>query len=112
MQPFAKNRLQSPVLTLSGRRELGIVVRRASAERIFLDQASWMLPKSFWKSELASSDKERIVQQLAEERADCFVDALLEYAKYVDVPLSELVSADASISFKGNSGGRLKESSK
>ena len=82
---------------------------RASAERIFLEQASWTLPKSFWESGLDSSDKERIVKGLAEDTASCFVKALVEYSNRNQIPLSDLVSPDASISFEGNSGYEFHE---
>ncbi len=77
---------------------------RASVTKIFLEQASWVLPESFRNSGLAPSDKERLVQQLANATATCFVDALVEYANLNDVPLSDLVSDDWSITFEGGTG--------
>ncbi len=77
---------------------------RASATKIFLEQASWVLPESFRNSGLAPSDKERLVQQLADATATCIVDALVEYANLTDVPLSNLVSDDGSFTLKGGSG--------
>ena len=77
---------------------------RASATKIFLDQASWTLPESFRNSGLAPSDKERLVQQLANATATCLVDALVEYATSNDVPLSDLVSDDGSFSLKAGPG--------
>lgn len=82
---------------------------RASAERIFLEQASWTLPESFWKSGLDPADKDRIVNRLAKDRANCFVDALEEYSKRNQIPLSKLASADASIRFEGNTGSEFHE---
>jgi len=77
---------------------------RASVTKIFLEQASWVLPESFRNSGLAPSDKERLVEQLANATATCFVDALVEYANLNDVPLSDLVSDDWSITFEGGTG--------
>ena len=71
----------------------------ASAKKIFLDQATWALPESFWNSGLAESDKTRIVQTLAEDSATCFVNAILEYSAQSDRPLSELVSDDNTVGF-------------
>ncbi len=77
---------------------------RGSVTNIFLEQASWVLPESFRNSGLAPSDKERIVQQLANATATCMVDALVEYAALNDVPLSDMVSDDGSFNLKGGSG--------
>ena len=76
---------------------------RASATKIFLEQASWTLPESFNNSGLAPSDKERLVEQWANESATCLADALATYANSTDVPLSELVSDDGSFVLKGGS---------
>ena len=76
---------------------------RASATNTFLEQASWTLPESFHNSGLAPSDKERLVEQLANASATCLADALATYANSTDVPLSELVSDDGSFSLKGGS---------
>jgi len=75
---------------------------RASATRIFLEQASWTLPESFHNSGLAPSDKERLVKQLANASANCLADSLATYAKTTDVPLSEMVSDDGSFTLKGD----------
>ena len=75
---------------------------RASATKIFLEQASWTLPESFHNSGLAPSDKERLIEQLANASATCLADALATYAKTTDVPLSEMVSDDGSFILKGN----------
>ena len=77
---------------------------RTSATKIFLEQASWVLPESFHNSELSPSDKERLILQLANDTANCLADALVEYATLNDVPLSDLVSSDATIHFDGDSG--------
>jgi len=82
---------------------------RASVTKIFLEQASWVLPESFRNSGLAPSDKERLVQQLANATATCFVDALVEYATLNDVPLSDLVSDDGSIIFERGSGYQFEQ---
>ena len=75
---------------------------RANATKIFLDQASWTVPDSFHKSGLAPSDKERLIEQWANASEACLADALAEYAKTTDVPLSEMVSEDGSFSLKGD----------
>ena len=77
---------------------------RASITKIFLEQASWVIPESFRNSGLSPSDKEKLIQQLANDTATCFADALVEYAALNDASLSDLVSADGSISFEGGSG--------
>ena len=76
---------------------------RASATKIYLEQASWTLPESFHNSGLAPSDKERLVEQWANASATCLADALATYANSTDVPLSELVSDDGSFVLKGGS---------
>ena len=76
---------------------------RASATKIYLEQASWTLPESFHNSGLAPSDKERLVEQWANASADCLVDALAKYSDSTEIPLSELVSDDGSFSLKGGS---------
>ncbi len=77
---------------------------RTSVTKNFLAQASWVLPESFLNSELSPSDKERLILQLANDTANCLADALVEYATLNDVPLSDLVSSDATIHFDGDSG--------
>jgi hypothetical protein len=76
---------------------------RANATKIYLEQASWILPESFRNSGLAASDKERLIEQWANASAACMVDALAEYAGSTEVPLSNLVSDDGSFSLKGGS---------
>ena len=75
---------------------------RASATKVFLDQASWTLPESFHKSGLAPSDKQRLVKQWASDSADCLADSLVTYAETTDIPLSEMVSDDGSFALKGD----------
>ena len=75
---------------------------RANATKIFLEQASWTLPDSFHSSGLAPSDKERLIEQWASESGACLADALAEYAKTTDTPLSEMVNEDGSFSLKGD----------
>lgn len=77
---------------------------RASVTKVFLEQVSWALPESFLNSDLSPSDKDRLILQLANDTADCIADALVEYAALNDVPLSDLVSSDATIHFDGDSG--------
>ena len=76
---------------------------RANAAKIYLEQASFTLPESFHNSGLAPSDKERLIEQWANESATCLADALALYATTTDIPLSELVSDDGSFSLKGAS---------
>jgi len=75
---------------------------RANATEIFLEQASFTLPDSFHDSGLAPSDKEKLIEQVANASGACLADALAEYAKTTDVPLSEMVSEDGSFGLKGN----------
>lgn len=72
---------------------------RANAAKIYLEQASFTLPKSFHNSGLAPSDKKKIIQQWAHESAICHSDALAAYANENDIPLSELVSGDGTYGF-------------
>ncbi len=77
---------------------------RTSATKIFLEQASWVLPASFHNSELSSSDKDRITLQLANDTANCLADSAVEYATLKDIPLSDLISSDLAIHLDGKSG--------
>lgn len=74
-----------------------------SYQKIFLDQASWSLPESFWNSGLAESDKNEIVRELAEEGARCFTNVIKAYAESTNKPISEIVSEDNTVSFRGDS---------
>ena len=75
---------------------------RASATKIFLEQASWTLPESFHNSGLAPSDKQRMIKQWASDSASCLANSLATYADTTDVPLSEMVSEDGSFTLKGD----------
>ena len=75
---------------------------RDSATQIFLDQASWTLPKSFHNSGLAPSDKERLIEQWANASASCLAESLATYANTTDVPLLAMVSDDGSFTLKGD----------
>ena len=77
---------------------------RSTAEKVYLEQASWVLPGSFHDSGLAESDKERIIEQLASDSADCFTKAAVEYSTIYGVPISDFVAEDGTISFDGDSG--------
>ena len=77
---------------------------RSSAAEVFLEQASWVLPDSFHNSDLAESDKERVILQLANDSADCLAETAVEYAAQYDVPISAFVSSDGTIHFDGDSG--------
>lgn len=75
---------------------------RASATAIFLEQASWTLPKSFHDSGLAPSDKDRLIMGWASDSASCLADSLETYANTTDVPLWEMVSDDGSFNLNGD----------
>ncbi len=75
---------------------------RANAAKGFLEQASWTLPKSFHESGLARSDKEKLIEQWADDSAACLADALATYSKTTDTPLSEMVNDDGSFGLKGD----------
>jgi len=77
---------------------------RTGVTKVFLEQASWALPESFLNSDLPPSEKERLILQLANDTANCYEDALVEYAALNDVSLSDLVSSDGTIHFDGDSG--------
>jgi hypothetical protein len=75
---------------------------RANATKGFLEQASWTLPNSFHSSGLAPSDKERLIEKWANASGACLADALAEYAKTTDTPLSDMVNEDGSFGLKGD----------
>jgi hypothetical protein len=75
---------------------------RANATTIALEQAAWTLPDAFHNSGLAPSDKERLIEQWANATGDCLADALAEYAKTTDIPLSDMVNDDGSFSLQGD----------
>lgn len=83
---------------------------RTNAISVFLEQAHWVLPESFHNSDLSPSDKERIIQQLANDTANCMVDAAVEYAALINVPLSDFVSSEGIIHFDGDSGEEFRQS--
>ena len=56
---------------------------RASITEIYLEQLPNDLPESWQNSGLSPSDKERIVRQLANDGASCFVDAAVGYGDIV-----------------------------
>jgi len=64
---------------------------RTSITNVYLEGLPNELPKSFHAG-LASSDKERIIRQLADDCAACFVDAVVKYSALFNVPLSDFVS--------------------
>lgn len=64
---------------------------RTSVTNVYLEQLPNELPKSFHAG-LASSDKEQIVRQLADDCAACFVDAVVKYSVLFNVPLSDFVT--------------------
>jgi len=54
-------------------------VVRANATKVFQEQASWTLPRSFHESGLAPSDKEELIEQLANASGTCLAEALAAY---------------------------------
>ena len=82
---------------------------RTSITQTYLQQLPNDLPESFLNSGLSPSDKERLVQQLANDGAACFVDAVVSYATQNDVPLSGFVSDDGLISFDGDSASEFEQ---
>ena len=77
---------------------------RTSAAQNLLEQMPDELPESFLNSGLSPSDIERLMLQLANDGANCFADAIVEYAVLKDVPLSDFVSSEGAIHFDGDSG--------
>ena len=76
---------------------------RTSITETYLEQLPKDLPESFRNSGLSPSDKERLVQQLANNGAACFVDAVVEYAALYEIPISNFVSSEGTIHFDGDS---------
>ena len=79
---------------------------RNSAKELFLEQPP-TVPESFRDSGLAPSDKERIMQQVASDSADCLADTVAEFSAAYDVPISDMVSSDGTIRPSGNSAGQF-----
>jgi hypothetical protein len=77
---------------------------RTSAKEVFLEQMSFTVPESFQNSGLSQTDKERILLQLASDSADCLADSAVEYAALHDTPISDFVSSEGTIGFRGDSG--------
>lgn len=93
--------LISPITYSKSDKEILETVR-ANATAIFLEQASRTLPESFHKSGLAPSDRESLIKQLAEASGACLADALVEYAKTTDTPLSEMVNDEGVFGLTGD----------
>jgi hypothetical protein len=70
----------------------------------FQEEIAGKLPESFTESGLAPSDRKRLIDQLADDYVSCFQGAIVEYAATNGLELSELVSPDGSVGFKGDSG--------
>ncbi len=81
---------------------------RTSVTEVYLEGLPNELPESFLNSGLSPMDKERIVRQLANDCASCFVDAVVGYAALNDVPLSDFV-ADGVVSFDRDSGSEFEQ---
>jgi hypothetical protein len=81
-----------------------IEVVRMSAKENYLNLMVLTVTEPFQTSELSPSDKKRILQQLASDKADCLADTVVEYAALYGVPISELVSSEGAIEIIGNSG--------
>ena len=61
---------------------------------------------------LSSSDVERIVANLEDAVAACFLDSIVEYAQIHETPLADLiieVGSEMAISFKGGEGVEFEE---
>ena len=80
---------------------------RTSAREGFLEEPP-TIPKSFRDSGLAPADRERIMQQVAGDTADCLADTTVEYAALYDIPISELVTSEGIIRPSGNSADEFK----
>ena len=78
-----------------------------SITALYLEQLPGELPESF-NAGLAPEDRERIIKQLAEDCADCFVEAVVKYADRFDVPLSGFV-ADGVVSPRGGPAGEFEQ---
>ena len=76
---------------------------RTSATDVYLEQLPDELSESLLTSGLSPSDVDRLLRQLADDSAACFVDAAVGYAALRDVSLSDFVSADGAISFDDGS---------
>jgi len=81
---------------------------RTSVAEVYLEQLPSDLPESFLNSGLSAIDKERIVEQLANDGAACFVEAVVGYVALNDVPLSDFV-ADGVVSFDNDSGNEFEQ---
>ena len=75
---------------------------RASITEIYLKQLPNDLPESWQNSGLSPSDKERLIRQLANDGATCFVDAAVGYAALHEVPLSDFISDELTVSIDGD----------
>jgi hypothetical protein len=77
---------------------------RASAEERYLSLGVLTVSGPFPNSELSESDRKRISEQSASDKADCFADTVVEFASLYDISISEIVSKDGSIEIIGNLG--------
>lgn len=93
----------APIAFSQGDEEILETVRALVAET-FDEQIATDLSESTQMNGLAPSDKERLIQQLSDDYVACFENAAVEYSIRQDIPLSDLVSSDGSITFKGDSG--------
>lgn len=63
-------------------------------EKIYLDQVSFTLPKSFHNSGLDPEAKAKLVAQWADASATCQAEALYAYSVEYKIPLADLVADD------------------
>jgi hypothetical protein len=79
---------------------------RTSAKASFLEEPP-TTPIAFRDSGLAPSDKQRIMQQVASDTADCLADTTVEYAALYNIPISDLVSNEGTIVPSGDSANQF-----
>ena len=75
---------------------------RVNAAEGYLEQAESTLPKSFYDSGLAPTDRKIFIEQWANDSAACLADALATYANTTETPLSEMVNDDGTFSLEGD----------
>lgn len=78
---------------------------RTSAKEGFLEEP--FIPESFQENGLSPSDKERILEQLASDSADCLADTTVEYSALFNVSIPDMVSSDGTIGPRGDSAGEF-----
>ena len=74
---------------------------RTSIKESYLQ--SLHIPASFENSGLSPSDKDRILQHLASDSADCLANTTVKYSMFYGVPISDMVSSDGAVHPRGES---------